>query len=99
MPFIEMDPDVIRKILEGQKDILTPLAEQREARYRRLTCPCCQSNDLKPVARTNSDGEIVVDGIIPHHRFECRVCDCYWDPETDLVLRTGNPPASILSSE
>lgn len=96
MNFKEMDPDVVRSIIADQEDILTPLAKQREDRYRRLSCPCCQGKNLKPLPRTDRSGELIVDGIIPHHRFVCQTCDCVYDPESNLVIRDGNPPADII---
>ena len=83
-----------KKALEGQQDILTPMAKQRDRVYRDLICPSCGEQEWKLEDKGPRDDEPV-----PWHHFRCKVCGCLYDPKTDLVLKSGNPPTSMVNPE
>ena len=95
-----MDPNEIARLLEGHRDIITPLAEERESFYNSQECPNCQSTSF--TRSTNSN--IAFRGNDPIARFilDCQDCGCSFDPHSGLVLRIGNraklePTIPILS--
>ena len=38
----ELDPELVRKMIEGYEDALTPEAKGLEALYRQFSCPRCR---------------------------------------------------------
>jgi hypothetical protein len=94
MPFEELDPETIWNLLEGQQDILTPMAEARDRVYRNLICPCCEKQEWVIVDKGQRDDEPV-----PWHHFLCENCGCLYDPKTDLIIKDGNPPTSMINPE
>ena len=83
-----MDPEEVLKLLEGQKDIITPLAEERESFYKNQQCPTCGSTSFTK----NTNSRIAFRGNDPIARYVliCQDCDCVFDPHSNLVLKLGN---------
>lgn len=83
-----LDPQVTLKLLEGHKDVITPLATRREEFYQSQTCPQCLGNSFKKTGDARfmfRSGEA-----LPRYWLECSGCGCLFDPHSGLVIRMGN---------
>lgn len=83
-----MDPEEVLKLLEGHKDIITPMAEEREKFYRSQQCPRCGSTSL--VRSTNANIVFRGDDPLARYILTCEECDCVFDPHSNLMLKIGN---------
>ena len=88
------DPRVILKLLEGKKDIITPLAEKRDEFYRGQTCIRCGSQALIKVA--NAATLFRSNDPMPRYLMQCQDCECLFDPHTGLLLSMGNLGKAFL---
>ena len=81
-----MDPEVVLKLLEGHKDVLTPAAEEQERIYGR-SCPRCGG-----ACRRLASFHSMHTGQDPLPRFylQCMACHEEFDPETGLTLKVGS---------
>ena len=95
--FKEMDPELIKAILEEEEDVLTPLVEADQKLYDDTACPQCYGktipeNDLRHL-RVNKDGSEVVsvsDRPIPKKLCRCVDCGALVDPFSGIQLEMGN---------
>jgi len=94
-----MDPAVIRKMLEGHEDILTPEAKAEEAFYRNTQCPMCGARDCQKKiyptkAIVDDEGNVEViespfnGGILPDGYAHCIHCDTDFNPHTGMIFST-----------
>lgn len=67
--------DDIRKLLEGEENVLHPKLEAHMQKWR--DCPSCGAL----FAPAYIDGKM---------RFQCVGCGCVVDPDTGLILALGN---------
>ena len=95
-----LDPEVILRMLVGHKDIITPMAQEREKFYQSQSCPHCGGATFTKHA-TSAD---IFRGNDPLARYQliCQDCDCLFDPHSGLVLKLGNrakawgPPVPLI---
>lgn len=83
-----MDPELALKLLEGHRDTVTPLAEERERFYQSQICPSCDGDALTKVGDSRflfRKGEA-----LPRFQLQCDNCSCVFDPFTGLQLTMGN---------
>ena len=90
MSFKPLDPEITRKLLQKEVDILTPAAQERNNLYQDLTCPCCGSMSLGAELNKASLNELV-----PRYFFQCTECACKFDPHTSLIHQDGVVPTSM----
>lgn len=83
-----LDPRITQKLLEGHKDILTPMAEEREKFYKDQTCPGCGGNAFTKVG--DSRTMIRQGDPLPRYMLQCDNCDCLFDPHSGIQLSIGN---------
>ena len=83
-----LDPRITQKLLEGHKDILTPMAEEREKFYRDQTCPGCGGNAFTKVG--DSRTMIRPGEALPRYMLQCDNCDCLFDPHSGIQLNLSN---------
>jgi hypothetical protein len=98
MRFIEMDPELARKAVEGYTDELTPQLKAQDAFYRQFRCKMCGGACQKEHVRGHvfSDPDILV----PRSCLRCIDCRCLFDPHSGLLLERGNAslPRSVPRS-
>lgn len=90
MPFVEMDPELIRKALEGYQNELEPEQKKQEAFYRQFRCQRCGSSSLRKeidVRHAFADPNTLV----PRALLRCNLCSCLFDPHSGVQLERGNP--------
>jgi hypothetical protein len=90
--FKEMDPELIRKALEGQQDLLAPEVAKEGAFFRNSTCPSCGGAGLSPTI--NAKKPFTPGVPLPNKILTCLGCGTEFDPYTRLILR-----APISSSD
>jgi hypothetical protein len=88
------DPRVILKLLEGRKDVITPLAEKRDEFYRNQTCIRCGGTALTKVS--NAATLFQSGDPMPRYLMQCQDCTCMFDPHTGLLLSMGNLGKAFL---
>lgn len=90
MPKFEpLHPDVIRKLLEGQEDVLSPLAEKENVLFKNSRCPGCGAYEHErsvDARRPFTPGSPLANKIL-----RCLSCRAEFDPTTGQVLRAGEP--------
>jgi hypothetical protein len=87
----QLSQDEIWKLLEGHKDVLTPLAATEEAFFKRQSCPGCGSDGLK--SRVNTHRFFSPGAALPNKLLFCERCETEFDPYTKMITRV---PASVL---
>lgn len=89
MPFIEMDPELVLKAIEGYENELAGEAAKLEAFYRQFTCKRCGSRLLNKevtVAHAFADDSTLV----PRSLLRCQTCGFLFDPHSGLTLEIGH---------
>lgn len=92
MPFKELDPRITAKLLEGHRDVITPLAAEREHFYQSQSCPTCGSTTLEKEGDSRflfREGEA-----LPRYLLRCQ-CGCVFDPHSGILLTIGNKAETL----
>lgn len=85
--FKELDPEVVRKALEGQQDLLAPEVKKEEALFRNSQCPCCGAFEHEAVLNVRRP---FTPGVpLPNRVLRCSRCHSEFDPYTRLILIAG----------
>lgn len=77
-----------QRLIQGIEDELTPLADQRTADIKSMPCPRCRSA-MSP--------QLYTPRVFSHHdplprvMAYCQDCGATVDPQTNIVLDTGDP--------
>ena len=79
-----LSQEEIQTLLEGQQDILTPLAAKEDHFLKRVPCPRC--NGLGHSAKVNPDNPFTPGEALPNMVLTC-VCGVEFDPYTRLIRR------------
>lgn len=88
MQFKVMSPELIRRLTAGETDVLSGMVEKRRYDITAKPCPRCggaihQYLDAQ-YAFTSEDP-------LPRSTARCVDCSYSYDPQTGIVLNTGNP--------
>ncbi len=87
--FKELDPDIIRRAVQGHEDVLGPAHIKQEAFYRQFQCPRCKcSMDKEFKSGAAFDGESLVARAL----LRCPLCNLLLAPNTILILENGRDP-------
>lgn len=86
--FTELDPDVIRKALEGQESVLDSLVAKEEAFLRNVKCPVCGSGEHS--RRVNQLTPFTDGNPLPNLILNCLTCESEFDPYSLLVRRVND---------
>jgi hypothetical protein len=91
LEFIQMDPELCRKLTEGHEDILTGEAEKAEAIYRQhKNCP----RGCGPTMDKDVDVKFAFADsgwLIPRCLMKCSHCGCTINPFDGMVVNLGDP--------
>lgn len=89
--FIELDPDDVRKALEGQEDVLTGEHTKAEALYRQHTlCPNGCGPTMEKTAAHPNFAFADSGWLIPRCLMKCYVCDCTLNPFDGMLVERGD---------
>lgn len=102
MPFQEMDPDLIKKLVAGEEDVITPAIEADQVIYDHARCPVCggQGADkvtLPPKVEITNEGPVMVtspfqsDRVLPVGHARCRECGSEYTPEHQVIYKVSEP--------
>lgn len=92
MAFVEMDPEVVLRLVDGVEDILTPAVRKLDAFYRQFKCPTCGGGCSKEIQVGPNGGHAFSDPDSPVARclLRCQVCSTLFDPHSGLLLERGD---------
>jgi hypothetical protein len=96
MAFVEADPALMLKSLEGYQNELAPEKERLDAFYRQFRCKRCGSACRKETIRNhcfNDPGTLV-----PRAVLRCLNCKFLFDPHSGLAIEMGEG-TSIIPTE
>lgn len=88
-----MDPDIVKKLLEGRADLVTQKTEERDAFYAAQVCPRCGGNCQK---LGNYHTMHTGDGPLPKFCLRCLACGEEFDPHTGITLKLGNVAQAMV---
>lgn len=97
MPFVEMDPALVRKAIEGYQNELGPEQLKLEAFYRQFRCQRCKS-----VCRKEYDAKHAFsdpDSLVPRALLRCTGCEALFDPFNGLLLELGKEERAQANGE
>lgn len=92
-----LDPEVVRKMIEGVEDILTPAVEAEAKMYRDTRCPrcfqsgyCVKKIDAPKVVMTPEGPEVVASPFSPTQPLadgyaHCSNCDTDFCPRSGII--------------
>lgn len=83
-----MDPRILVKLLEGHRNVIGPLAAEREEFYRQQRCPRCDGEET--VKEADPRRMIAPGEPLPRFQLRCLNCNCVWDPFTKVIEKLGN---------
>jgi hypothetical protein len=98
--FKPMNPDLIRSLLEGHTDVITPEVQKERELFQRLSCPICYEKGCEkriaaPKIMPGDDGEPTVMNspfksgkILAQGYAHCTHCGTDFDPETSVIRGT-----------
>ena len=94
MPFVELDPDVCLRAIEGYQNELEPEVRALDAFYRQFCCKKCRS----PVTKEFVPGHVFNDPntSVPRATLRCTRCGCHFDPHSNLIISMGDPSLAVL---
>lgn len=96
MGIIQMDPETVKKLLEGYQNELEPEGKALDALYRQFTCPRCKGDVRKEFSPNHVFSD--KDTLNPRALLRCTRCKCLLDPHSGLIVEPGNmsqTPAGI----
>jgi hypothetical protein len=88
MGFVEMDQELLLRLLEGTEDELSGEVKALDAMYRQFICPQCGGRCQKEFDRRHAFSDPAT--LVPRALLRCVDCSCLFDPHSGLRLETGN---------
>lgn len=85
MQIKEMDPELIKKILESQEDLLSPLVKAEHEILKNVTCPDCGSNESR--RSVNPTTPFSNGAATPNYIFKCLKCSTEYSPKSGIILK------------
>lgn len=87
MPYIEMEPELVWRAIEGYENELAPEHKSLEAFYRQFKCPRCGGSCQKEfdVHHAFADKSVMN----PRALLRCVACSCLIDPHSGLIVEMG----------
>jgi hypothetical protein len=100
MPFVELDPEVARKAIEGFENELDGELVSLAAFYRQFTCPRCKGEVRREIAAGGEQGGHAFadkNFMTPRSLLRCLSpdCSCLFDPHSGMIVERGKPAPVI----
>lgn len=83
MIFKEMDPDEVRKALEGHENVLAPEVKKHEDYFASLECAYCGGSCRAIVSKERL---FETGSMLPKYLAECNDCGHQFEPYTGIEL-------------
>lgn len=96
MPFIEADPELMLKAIEGYQNELGPEKERLDAFYRQFRCKRCGGSCRKETIRGHCFSD--PSTLVPRAVLRCLGCSFLFDPHSGLALEMGEGTSILPSS-
>jgi hypothetical protein len=88
MIFKPMNPDDVRKALEGHQDVLTPAMEAVDNYFHNLSCPACGGECMRFV---DPSGLYKEGALLPTFLARCKACGIEFEPYTKIQVSGPRP--------
>lgn len=88
MSFVELDPAIAWKAIEGYSNELAPEQKALDAFYRQFKCPRCGSECRREMLAKHMFSD--PGTLVPRSVLRCTRCECLFDPHSGLRLEQGN---------
>lgn len=89
MPFVELDPLLALKAIEGYQNELEPEHKSLEAFYRQFRCQRCGSTCRRESILSHAFASS--EYAVPRSVLRCLKCAALFDPHSGIRLELGNP--------
>lgn len=83
--FKEMDPEVVRKLLEGHENVIAPEVAKEQVFFKSVACPSCGDFHTEP--RVNPKRPFVSGQILSNKLLCCLSCGAEFDPHTRIISK------------
>ena len=83
--FNELDPEVVRKLLEGHENVIAPAVAKEQELLSSSTCPACNSGSVR--TGINPKLPFVKGQILPNKLGTCLECGAEFDPRSRVILK------------
>lgn len=90
--FKEMDPDLIRELIQGHENVIAPAVEKEQAFLQTISCIVCGSS---ADAQMNAKRPFVKGSILVKKTMVCVTCKAEFDPETGVISKPPSPTGQI----
>lgn len=87
MPFVEADPALMLKAIEGYQNELAPEKQRLDAFYRQFRCKRCGSQCRKETIAGHCFND--PETLTPRAVLRCLNCKFLFDPHSGLTLEVG----------
>ena len=91
MHYVTMDPELVRKSVEGIDDELAGEVKKLEAFYRQFRCTRCKGALHKEFLPQHMYAD--PDCHVARAVLRCNLCKSLFDPFSGIILETGDPRA------
>lgn len=81
----EMDPELIRKLLEGQENVIAPAVEKEQAFLQSVPCPSCGKYETQ--AKMNIKHPFSRGNLLTNKVLECLACKAEFEPHTRVISK------------
>ena len=89
MAFIEADPALLLKAIEGYANELAPEKERDDAFYRQFRCKRCNGDCRREILAHHCF--LDPDALGPRSVLRCTLCSFLFDPHSGITLELGDP--------
>ena len=86
MALITLPQHILRRLLEHEEDILSPLQTARAQKYS-APCPRCKGALHQHLA----EKPFSQDSVLPRTTARCVDCGCEIDTQSGIMIKMGNP--------
>ena len=92
MSFVEMDPELVLKAIEGYSNELEPENKKLEAFYRQARCLQCKGACHKEYDSQHAFSD--PDTALPRALMRCNECRALFDPFNSMLIEPGHRGAT-----
>jgi hypothetical protein len=86
--YVELDPALAWKAIEGYQNELSSEQKALDAFYRQFRCKRCSGPVMKELVPSHAFAD--PDTLVPRSCLRCQFCRCLFDPHTGLVIEMGD---------
>jgi hypothetical protein len=94
--FVELDPEIAWRMIQGFTNELDPQRRALEAFYRQFRCKRCQSPCRREMLAHHAFAD--PDTLVPRCVLRCVHCALLFDPHTGLVLEAGRGTGDVTGA-